>query len=316
MKFVVFNEGRPGVLTDAGVVDLSDVVRPLGHSGGQDAMGAIIGNFDELRPDIARMAIEGQSLPLSSVTLQAPVPRAKILAMGGNYREFGAREPSPMWGFLKSTDGIVGSGGTVVLPDVDANIFHHEAELVVVFGREGKDIPQLQAMDYVFGFTCGVDVSARMPPTGQGGGGGPRGTTMPISPSKSFPTFSPLGPCVVTKDEIQDPHKLDVRLWVNGELRPNYNTSDLAHSIPESIAWATGIESVRPGDVLYMGTNHQGLGALQDGDSVEMEISGIGRLQFRVSDAQHRKWTTGVDEVTARDIREGTGGPGSRARPL
>jgi hypothetical protein len=103
---------------------------------------------------------------------------------------------------------------------------------------------------------------------------------------------------------------------VGEELRPNYNTSDLAHSIAESIAWATGIESVSPGDVLYMGTNHQGLGALQDGDHVEMEISNIGRMTFSVTDSMKRKWQRGVDEVTASDVRNGTGGPGSKARPL
>ena len=285
-------------------------------SGGQDGVRSLIEHFDALRPDLDRMALEGHALPLSEVTLQAPVPRAKILAMGGNYREFGAREPARMWGFLKSTDAILGSGGTVILPEIDANIFHHEAELVVVFGRAGQNIPQAEAMDYVFGYTCGVDVSARMPPTGQGGGGGPRGTTMPISTPKSHPTFAPLGPCIATKDEIADPHNLDVRLWVGGELRPDYHTSDLAHSIPESIAWATNIESVSPGDVLYMGTNHQGLGALQDGDNVEMEISGIGRIAFLVSDTLKRSWPRGVDEVTAQDIRNGTGGPGSKARPL
>jgi len=139
---------------------------------------------------------------------------------------------------------------------------------------------------------------------------------MPISTPKSHPTFAPLGPCIVTKDEIPDPHNLDVRLWVGEELRPNYNTSDLAHSIPESIAWATAIEEVSPGDVLFMGTNHQGLGAMQDGDNIEMEISGVGRLSFRVSDRLKRKWTRGVDELTAQDVRNGTGGPGSKVRPL
>ena len=111
--------------------------------------------------------------------------------MGGNYREFGAREPSPMWGFTKSLDSILGPGGTVVLPDVDANIFHHEAELVLVFGKGGKDIPASEAMDYVFGYTCGVDVSARMPATG---GGGRVPNTLPISEHKSYDTFCPLGP--------------------------------------------------------------------------------------------------------------------------
>jgi 2-keto-4-pentenoate hydratase/2-oxohepta-3-ene-1,7-dioic acid hydratase in catechol pathway len=316
MKLVVFNEGRPGLLTERGVVDVSALTRRLGASAGQDAMRALITHFEELRPELARVALDGDALPLSGVTLRAPVPRAKVLAMGGNYREFGAREPAPMWGFLKSTDAIVGSGATIVLPDVDANIFHHEAELVVVFGREGKDIPEAQVMDHVFGYTCGIDVSARMPATG-GGGGGPSRTTMPISAGKSYPTFAPLGPCIVTKDEIADPYNLQVRLWVNGELRPNYNTSDLAHTIPESVAWATAIESVSPGDVLFMGTNHQGLGALQDGDQVEIEISGIGRMSLRVSDLLGRKWSRGIDEVTAQDIRSGAGGgPGSKSRPL
>jgi 2-keto-4-pentenoate hydratase/2-oxohepta-3-ene-1,7-dioic acid hydratase in catechol pathway len=316
MKLVVFNEGRPGLLTDRGVVDVTELVRPHGASGGQDAMRSLITHFDELRPDLARLAMEGDAIPLSDVTLQAPVPRAKVLAMGGNYREFGAREPAPMWGFLKSTDAIIGSGGAVILPEVDANIFHHEAELVIVFGRAGRNIPEAEAMDYVFGYTCGVDVSARMPAVPGGGGGGPRGTTMPISTPKSHPTFAPIGPCIATRDEIEDPHKLDIRLWVGEELRPNYNTSDLAHSIPESIAWATAIEEVNAGDVLYMGTNHQGLGALQNGDNVEMEISGIGRLTFDVRDPLKRKWQRGVDEVTAQDIRNGTGGPGSKVRPL
>ena len=169
-----------------------------------------------------------------------------------------------MWGFLKSTDAILGSGGTVVLPEIDANIFHHEAELVVVFGRAGSNIPQAQAMDYVFGYTAGVDVSARMPPSGAGGGRDR--TKMPISAGKSYNGFAPLGPSIVPKDEVGDAQALDIKLWVNGELRPNYNTSDLAHSIAESIAWATAITPVEPGDVLFMGTNHQGLGALQDGD--------------------------------------------------
>jgi 2-keto-4-pentenoate hydratase/2-oxohepta-3-ene-1,7-dioic acid hydratase in catechol pathway len=140
---------------------------------------------------------------------------------------------------------------------------------------------------------------------------------MPISAGKSYPGFSPIGPCISTKDEVGDPEKLDVKLYVSGELRPNYNTSDLAHSIAESIAWATAITPVEPGDVLYMGTNHQGLGALQDGDTVDIEITNIGRMSFKISDPAKRRWPKGVDEVTAADVRGGTGsGPGSKSRPL
>lgn len=312
MKLVVFNEGRPGVLTNRGVVDASNLMSPLG---GHDGMRTLIEQFEELEPRLATLAVEGAAVPLESVQLKAPVPRAKILAMGGNYREFGHREPSPMWGFLKSTDAIVGDGATVVLPEVDANIFHHEAELVVVFGRAGANIPEAQAMDYVFGFTGGVDVSARMPrPAGAPAGALPT-TTMSVSGGKSHNGFAPLGPCITTKDEIGDPEKLDVKLWVSGELRPDYNTSDLAHTIAESIAWATSITPVEPGDVLYMGTNHQGLGALQDGDKVELEITNIGRLTFAVQDSLKRRWDRGVDEATAAGVRTGTGAPGSQSRP-
>ncbi len=312
INLVVFNEGRPGLLTDRGVVDVSALTKPLG---GQDAMVQLITRYDELKPELARLAAEGTAMPLSAVTLKAPVPRAKVLAMGGNYREFGARKPEPMWGFLKSTDALLGSGGTVILPEVDANIFHHEAELVVVFGRAGRNIPAAQALDYVFGYTAGVDVSARMPPSGAGGGGR-NTTTMPISGGKSHNGFAVLGPAIVPKDEVGDAQTLDIKLWVNGELRPNYNTSDAAHSIAESIAWATAITPVEPGDVLYMGTNHQGLGAMQDGDRIEMEISRIGRLTLNVTDPLKRRWPRGVDEATAEGVRTGSGGPGSKSRPL
>ena len=163
MKFVMYNDNQPGILTDAGVIDIGD----LCPGGGQAAIVNLITNYDDLKSQLETRAAEGT--PVSGAQLQAPLPRpGKILCMGGNYREFGAREPSPMWGFTKSTHSILGPGGTVVLPDIDANIFHHEAELVLIFSKGGKDIPASEAMDYVFGYTAGVDVSARMP----GGSGG------------------------------------------------------------------------------------------------------------------------------------------------
>ena len=316
MKFVIYDDGRPGLLRDDGVVDLSGVTGPLGASSGQAAMEAIITHLDDIRAGLDQLQADGNATPLSSVTLQSPLPNPnKVLCMGGNYLEFGHREASPMWGFLKSSDAVIGPGGTVVLPPDDINIFHHEAELVLVFGKAGSGVSQADAMDHVFGYTAGIDVSARLPATARPGGG--RNTTsMPISPWKSFPTFCPLGPCIVTKDEIPDPHHLQIRPWVDGELRVNYNTGDLAHSIPESIEWANALESFGPGDVLFMGTNHQGLGAMQDGDSIDVEVEGPGRFTIQVTDALKRRWPKGVDELTAQDIRDGTGPPGSKQRPL
>jgi 2-keto-4-pentenoate hydratase/2-oxohepta-3-ene-1,7-dioic acid hydratase in catechol pathway len=316
MKFVLFNDNRPGLLKDDGVVDLSAVVRPLGAINGQEVMEAIITHMNELAGELSRLEQEVEVLPLAQLSLRPPLPRPKkILCMGGNYREFGARQPSPMWGFLKSPSAIIGPGDTVVLPPDDVNIFHHEAELVLVFGRSGQAVTPEAALDHVFGYLAGVDVSARLPTSARPSV--PRDPTkMPISPWKSFDTFAPIGPCIVTKDEVPDPHHLQIRLWVDGELRVNYNTDDLAHSIPESIAWASTIESFSPGDLFFIGTNHQGLGPMQEGDHIDVEIERIGRFSFQVTDPLQRRWPKGVDELTAQDIREGTGPPGARQRPL
>jgi 2-keto-4-pentenoate hydratase/2-oxohepta-3-ene-1,7-dioic acid hydratase in catechol pathway len=316
MKFVLFNDNRPGLLKDDGVVDLREAVRPLGASHGQEAMEAIITHMDDFTGELSRLQQEGEVLPLAQVSLRPPLPRPKkILCMGGNYREFGARQPSPMWGFLKSPSAIIGPGDTVVLPPDDVNIFHHEAELVLVFGLSGQAVTPEAALDHIFGYLAGVDVSARLPTNARPSV--PRDhTKMPISPWKSFDTFAPIGPCIVTKDEVPDPHHLQIRLWVDGELRVNYNTDDLAHSIPESIAWASTIESFSPGDLFFIGTNHQGLGPMQEGDNIDVEIERVGRFSFQVTDPFQRRWPKGVDELTAQDIREGTGPPGSRQRPL
>ena len=235
--------------------------------------------------------------------------------MGGNFTEFGHRSAGPMWGFLKTSDAVIGPGGTVVLPSIDANIFHHEAELVLVFGKAGKNVTESNAFDHVFGYMCGVDVSARMPQTS---GATPTGfqAWRGVSAHKSHPTFAPIGPAIVTKDEISDPQNLQVRLSVDNELRGNFNTSDMAHSIAASIAFISNHESFSPGDLMYTGTNHQGLGAMQHGDNIVIEIDQVGQFSFSVQDDLKRHWVKGVDELTAKDVREGTGGPGAKVRPL
>ncbi|MEC9278528.1 MAG: fumarylacetoacetate hydrolase family protein, partial [Chloroflexota bacterium] len=123
-------------------------------------------------------------------------------------------------------------------------------------------------------------------------------------------------PCITTKDEIKAPHNLGIQLRVNDELRVDYNTSDTAHSIEESIEFVSNLEEINPGDVLFLGTNHQGLGAMQNDDLINIEIERVGGFSFNVSDPLRRRWDRGIDELTAKDIREGTGGPGAKVRPL
>jgi 2-keto-4-pentenoate hydratase/2-oxohepta-3-ene-1,7-dioic acid hydratase in catechol pathway len=201
--------------------------------------------------------------------------------MAVNYMEDGTRaEPAPINAFLKSPGAIIGDSDTMVLPDVPATIFEGEAEVALVIAKRASRVKAAEAMDYVFGYTNFIDGSAR--------GLLPTGNT--FYQMKSRDTFAPMGPYLVTADEVPDPLSLQVRLWVNGELKQNFNTSDMAHKISRCIEWVTSIHTLEPGDVLATGTNHRGLSAFQDGDAIEIETDRLGRLRFRARDDLKRTW--------------------------
>lgn len=108
---------------------------------------------------------------------------------------------------------------------------------------------------------------------------------------KSRETFAPIGPYLVTADEIANPQNLQIKLWVNGEVKQNFNTDDMAHNIKRCIEWASSIHTLHPGDILATGTNHRGLSSFQDGDNVEIETEGLGRLSFNIRDDLKRTWS-------------------------
>jgi 2-keto-4-pentenoate hydratase/2-oxohepta-3-ene-1,7-dioic acid hydratase in catechol pathway len=190
------------------------------------------------------------------------------------------KEPAPINAFHKSPGCVVGHGDTMVMPDIAMSIFEGEAELAAVIGKRAKHVPASRAMEHVFGYTNFIDGSARdATPLGNN-----------FYQMKSRDTFAPLGPYLVTADEVKDPHKLQVKLWVNGVLKQNYNTDDMANKIPRCIEWISAIHELEPGDVLATGTNHRGLSAFQDGDTVELECEGMGRLTVRVRDDLKRSW--------------------------
>src|SRR5690348_17453015 len=152
--------------------------------------------------------------------------------------------------------------------------------MAVIIGKRASHVKAADAMDYVFGYTNFIDGSARgLPPAGN-----------VFYQMKSRDTFCPIGPYLVTADEIADPHHLQIKLWVNGQLMQNFNTSDMAHKIPRCIEWVTSIHTLEPGDVLALGTNHRGLSAFQDGDLVELETDGLGRLHVNIRDELKRTW--------------------------
>jgi 2-keto-4-pentenoate hydratase/2-oxohepta-3-ene-1,7-dioic acid hydratase in catechol pathway len=283
MKLVYFNDFRLGVLKGDTVVDVTTVVRKIPHTGPGDLMNGLIARFSEYRGALQRAAADGKGVPVAEVKLRPPLPKpVNVDCMAVNYMEDGTRkEPAPINAFHKSPGCIVGHGETMVLPDIAATIFEGEAELAFVIGKRASHVPAARAMEHVFGYVNFIDGSAR--------GVLPPGNT--FYQMKSRASFAPLGPYLVTADEIKDPHKLQVRLWVNGALKQNYNTDDMANKIPRIIEWISSIHDLEPGDVIATGTNHRGLSGFQDGDTVELEIDGLGRLMVMVRDELKRTWS-------------------------
>jgi 2-keto-4-pentenoate hydratase/2-oxohepta-3-ene-1,7-dioic acid hydratase in catechol pathway len=280
---------RPGVITERGIVDVTSAVR-AGHTP-QLTIQGIIDDFERLRPALERLARDADALPFDRVRLRPPLPRpGKILACIANYWEHAQREARPLNMFMKNPDAVVGPGDIIELPEYTVPwMFMHEAELALVMKGPAKAIKAKDWQRAVFGYTCMIDVSARE----QGR------RTWPATPltswlGKSFDTFAPVGPCITTADEITDPNDLVVRFWNDGQLRHNYNTDDMEHRVPELVEFATTVMTMNSGDLIACGTNHEGLGALQDGETVEIEIERIGRMQLKVRDPLKRTWERGI----------------------
>jgi 2-keto-4-pentenoate hydratase/2-oxohepta-3-ene-1,7-dioic acid hydratase in catechol pathway len=292
MRLVLTADNRIGVQRDGGVVDVSAAFDDIRYRTSADRMPRVLAVFQERRAQVEELANAGE--PASVSGLQAPVPRPpKLIACFGNYREGTDRERQIQDMFLESPDSVIGPGGTVILPNHPATIFHHEAELALIVGRRSKDLPaDERALEALAGYSCAIDVSGR--------GIGRMG---PSRIGKSFDTFTPLGPAIVTTDEVGDPQQLHVTLSINGEQRQDYSTVDMEYSVVEVLAFISSYMTLVPGDVLICGTNHQGLGALQDGDQVHMRIDGVGELEVSVRDPEHREWSRGVDREMADRVR-------------
>jgi 2-keto-4-pentenoate hydratase/2-oxohepta-3-ene-1,7-dioic acid hydratase in catechol pathway len=229
-------------------------------------------------------AAKGDATPLQSVRLLAPVPRPeKVICVGLNYadhaRETGKDLPSEPVIFNKFVTALSSPGDPIVLPKVTRKV-DYEAELVVVIGRGGRHIAREAALEHVAGYCCGNDVSARDWQTGKPAGQWLLG--------KSFDTFAPMGPELVTADEIGDPGSLRVQLRLNGATMQDSTTKQFIFSVPELIAYISGVCTLHTGDVLFTGTP-PGVGVarkppvyLQPGDQVEVEIERIGILRNSV----------------------------------
>ena len=282
MKIAYFNDWRLGIVKGDGIVDVMAAVSDVPRLGPHDLINGVIERWSAYKTKIEDAAAKGASVPLGSAKLRAPLPRpVNVDCMAVNYMEDGTRnEPAPINAFHKSPNSIIGPDETMVLPDVPASVFEGEAELAVIIGKKGYNIKAADAMSHVFGYCNFIDGSARgLPPAGN-----------TFYQMKSRETFAPIGPWIVTADEIKDPHNLSVKLWNNGDLKQSFNTSDMAHKIPRSIEFVSSLHTLMPGDILASGTNHRGLHAFQDGNKIELEVEGCGKLRITVADGLKRSW--------------------------
>ena len=199
MKLLYFNDFRLGVLKCDSVVDVTAVVQNIPHTGPGDLMNGLIARFGDFRARLDKAAADGRGVPVTQVKIRPPLPKpVNVDCMAVNYMEDGTRKaPAPINAFHKSPGCIVGHGDTMVLPDIAATIFEGEAELALVIGKRASFVPASKAMEYVFGYVNFIDGSAR--------GVLPEGNT--FYQMKSRATFAPIGPYLVTADEIKDPHR-------------------------------------------------------------------------------------------------------------
>ena len=228
----------------------------------------------------------GALVPLDEVILNPPViAPGKILAVGLNYSAHAAEQniqpPASPLIFSKCTTALAGPNDDIVLPRI-SDMIDYEAELAVVIGREARSVKAERALDYVAGYTIMNDVTAR----------DLQRRERQWTRAKGLDTFAPCGPWLVTKDEIEDPHALSVKLYVNGELRQDSTTGDLIFKVPELIEFISQDLTLKPGDIITTGTP-SGVGVfreppvfLKEGDHIEIEIERIGRLANPVI-AQH-----------------------------
>ena len=292
MKLVFFDDFKLGVVKDDAVVDVSNAVSGIDYNSPQDLIGKLIENFSQHRASLQEAVDRGTGISLNQVRLRSPLPKPpNIICMAVNYMEDGTRdEPAPINAFQKSPNAVIGDGDTMVLPDIPATIFEGEAEIALVIGKRASNVRQEDAYDHIFGYINFIDGSARGLQAG--------GNT--FYQMKSRDTFAPMGPYLVTADEIDDPQNLDIKLWVNEDLKQSFNTDDMAHKIPRIIEWVSSIHELEPGDVIATGTNHRGLSALQNDDKVELEVQGLGTLHFNVLDDLKRSW----DRTTRLEMQE------------
>ncbi len=284
MRISRYDDDRVGIVEGDRVVDVTDALAALPELRWPAAPGDhLIANLDRFIEAVDRVG-ERPSVPLASVRLLSPVPNpTKIIGAPVNYTRHldESREDKGIhfgrdiktidyYGlFLKATSSMIGAGERIALRFTDRRN-DHEVELVAVIGTTADRVSRTEALDYVAGYTVGLDMTVR--------------GTEARSFRKSIDTYTVIGPWLVTADEVPDPGSLDLELTVNGESRQRSNTRFLIYDVPRLIEYASSFYTLYPGDMIMTGTP-EGVGPVRAGDEIVATVAGIGSMKIGVSDA-------------------------------
>ena len=284
MKIACFDACRVGIVEDGHVHDVTAALPAWLDALPQQRVNWLAAHWPQAGAALRAQRAVAPRLPLSAVTLRAANPApAHVFAAPANYRrhigELGAqavtqagRSAREQGFFLKAPGSVVGAGEGIALPRGSRRRFDHEAELAVIVGKPGRHVPRALAMDHVFGYACLIDATMRIEP-----GTGEEERSM----RKSFEGFTPLGPWLVTADEVPEPQACRNRLWVNGELRQDAHTRDMIVDIAELIELVSSVLPIAPGDVIATGTP-EGVGPIAAGDALRIAIDGVGDMTLAV----------------------------------
>jgi 2-keto-4-pentenoate hydratase/2-oxohepta-3-ene-1,7-dioic acid hydratase in catechol pathway len=286
MKICRFDDKRLGLVEGDEVRDVTAALEVLpSQRYPLPTFDALVANLPRVMEEIRRISPSAQVLPLAGRRLLAPVANpGKVVAAPVNYRKHleeargdasihfdsQVHEIQQIGLFLKANSSVVGPSQGVEIQHPDRRN-DHEAEVVLVIGKAGRNIPRERAWDHIAAYTGGLDMTVR----GQ----------QERSMRKSIDSYTVVGPWMVTADELRDPQELDFWLTVNGQPRQRANTRDLVLDIPTLIATASSYYTLHPGDLLFTGTP-DGVGPVVDGDVIEVEFGGIGRMLVDVRNAE------------------------------
>ncbi len=283
MKIARFKDGRIGVVDGDTITDISEIAGLNVGSWPPVASVQLIDEFDRLRPVIESKIADLPKEPLSQAKLATPVPWPnKVIAYPVNYHDHGKEMQAGYRAvnqgfFLKPNSSLCGPHDEVILPHVPGREVHHECELGIVIGKRARAIDGKDWKSYVFGYACLMDMVVR-------------GREERVF-RKAYDTFCPVGPWITTADEVTNPEALEMKRWVNDELRQHANTRDLVLDIPGMVKTASDVMTLYPGDIIATGTP-AGVGPIKDGDIVRIAIDQLGEMSLRV-----RQGTIGGTEV-------------------